>query len=66
MMPKGGQAQEGMAKMMSAQTTYVLPIISVVIALKLPAGLPLYWVVTTLFGVAQQYWINRNLPKLAV
>ncbi len=60
MMPKQGQQQEGLAKMMSVQTTYVLPIISVVIAVKLPAGLPLYWIVTTLFGVAQQYIINSQ------
>lgn len=51
------------AKAMSIQTTYILPIISVVIALKLPAGLPLYWVVTTLFAVGQQYYILRKTPK---
>ena len=60
MMPKNKGAQDSTAKIMSMQTTYVLPVISVVIALKLPAGLPLYWIVTTLFGVAQQYWINRR------
>lgn len=60
MMPKNSSGQEATAKIMSLQMTYILPIISVVIAVKLPAGLPLYWVVTTLFGVAQQYWINRQ------
>jgi len=45
---------------MSVQTTYVLPVISAVIAIRLPAGLPLYWIVTTLFAVAQQYYILRK------
>jgi YidC/Oxa1 family membrane protein insertase len=48
--------------MMTVQTTYVLPIISMVIALRLPAGLPLYWLITTLFAVAQQYYIMRKHP----
>ncbi|HAG27611.1 TPA: hypothetical protein DCG61_02425, partial [Patescibacteria group bacterium] len=38
----------------------VLPIISVVIAWNLPAGLPLYWIVTTLFAVGQQYYIQKT------
>lgn len=60
MMPKNTGQQDATAKAMSLQTTYVLPIISVVIAIKLPAGLPLYWVVTTLFAIGQQYWMNRK------
>ncbi len=60
MMPKNTSQQDATAKAMSLQTTYVLPIISVVIAIRLPAGLPLYWIVTTLFAIGQQYWINRQ------
>lgn len=48
------------AKAMAMQTTYVLPVLSAFIALRLPAGLPLYWIVTTLFAVAQQYYIMRK------
>ena len=59
LMPKttGGDAT---TRAMSLQTTYVLPIISVFIALRLPAGLPLYWIITTLFAVGQQYYIIRK------
>ncbi len=57
MMPKSGQQQDATMKAMSLQTTYVLPFVSVFIAIRLPAGLPLYWVVTTLFAVGQQYYI---------
>jgi YidC/Oxa1 family membrane protein insertase len=56
------------AKIMNLQMTYILPIISVVIAWRLPAGLPLYWIVTTLFAVGQQYYIqkiHKPSPNLA-
>jgi len=62
MMPKTAGA-DTTAKALQLQTTYVLPVISVIIAIKLPAGLPLYWIVTTLFAVAQQYYIMRQQPK---
>lgn len=50
------------AKAMSIQTLYVLPLISVFIAWRLPAGLPLYWIITTLFAIGQQYYIMRKHP----
>lgn len=59
MMPKT-PGQDTTAKVMAMQTTYVLPVLSVFIAMKLPAGLPLYWIVTTLFAVGQQYYIIRK------
>lgn len=62
MMPKT-ENQDATAKALSLQTIYVLPAISVFIALKLPAGLPLYWIVTTLFAVGQQYYVARTHPS---
>lgn len=62
MLPANPGNQDATAKAMQLQTTYILPIISVIIAIKLPAGLPLYWIVTTLFAVAQQYYIMRKKP----
>lgn len=50
------------AKAMAVQTTYVLPLITVFFAWTLPAGLPLYWIVTTALVIAQQYYIMRK-PK---
>lgn len=47
-------------KALQWQTMYFLPIVSVVIAWTLPAGLPLYWVTTTLFGIGQQYYVRRQ------
>jgi YidC/Oxa1 family membrane protein insertase len=48
------------AKALNIQMLYILPIISIVIAWRLPAGLPLYWIVTTLFAIAQQWYINKT------
>lgn len=64
MMPKTG-SQDATAKAMSWQTTYFLPLISVYFAMKFPAGLAVYWVVTTLFAVGQQYYIMRKQPKIS-
>ncbi len=66
LMPKVSGQQDATVKALTMQTTYVLPVISIVIALRLPAGLPLYWVVTTLFAVGQQYYIIRQQPKVTV
>jgi YidC/Oxa1 family membrane protein insertase len=52
--------QDATAKALNVQMMYVLPVISVIIAWTLPAGLPLYWIVTTLFAVAQQYYIQKT------
>lgn len=52
--------QDKTAALMNAQLVYFMPIITVVIAASLPAGLSLYWVVTTLFAIAQQYYIMKK------
>jgi YidC/Oxa1 family membrane protein insertase len=38
------------------QMTYFMPLMTVFIACSLPAGLSLYWVVITLFGIIQQHF----------
>jgi YidC/Oxa1 family membrane protein insertase len=60
MMMSKTASTDATAKAMQVQTTYVLPVISIVIAMSLPAGLPLYWIVTTLFAIGQQYYIIRK------
>lgn len=46
--------------MMGRQMTYFLPLMTVFIAWGLPAGLPLYWLVITLFGIGQQYFTSSQ------
>lgn len=62
MTPAPGANADPTAKMMNVQITYILPIISTIIALRLPAGLPLYWTVTTLLLILQQRLISRKQP----
>lgn len=47
------------AKIMT-QMTYMFPVLTVFIAFNLPAALPLYWSVTTLFAIGQQYFMMRH------
>lgn len=58
--PKAKGQKDKTASFMNAQMLYFMPIITVLIAFRLPAGLSLYWVVTTLFAIAQQYYIMKK------
>lgn len=51
----------GMGSMMQKQMLYVMPLFSALIALKLPSGLVLYWVVSTVVSMAQQLFVNRSV-----
>lgn len=44
----------------SSQLTYIMPVVTVVFALGFPAGLALYWIVSTLFAIGQQWYIMRK------
>jgi len=45
---------------LNKQMLYFMPLFTVFIAWKLPAGLTLYWVVMTLVGILQQYLILKK------
>ena len=47
-----------MATSMQQQMVFMMPIMTVVFALQFPAGLALYWVVTTAFSLVQQLVIS--------
>lgn len=53
-------AMSSFQNIFSSQMTYFFPIITVMIAMKLPSALALYWVVTTICTVLQQWWIYRS------
>jgi YidC/Oxa1 family membrane protein insertase len=48
----------GMAASMQQQMLYMMPIMTVFIAAKFPSGLAVYWVMTTVFSIGQQYFIS--------
>lgn len=58
------QDASSIAANFSSQMVYMMPIMTVLIAIKLPAALPLYWIVTTLFMIIQQKMLSRHKVKL--
>jgi len=62
--PKDGSKSDP-GTMVSSQMMYLMPIFTIFIAGKLPAALPLYWIITTLFGIGQQWWAAKG-PKIEV
>lgn len=53
-------ASDNPALKMSRQMVYFFPIMIVFISWKLPAGLVLYWIVTTAFSLFEQMYIKRH------
>lgn len=51
---------EDMAAMVNKQMMYVMPIMTLIIGIKLPGGLTLYWFVMSLLTVLQQWWMMRK------
>lgn len=43
---------------------YFMPVFMAWIALKMPAGLPLYWVVFNILGILQQLYVNKSKDAL--
>ena len=49
------------SSLMSHQIVYFMPLITIFIAWNLPAALPLYWIVITLFGIVQQHFTKAEI-----
>lgn len=59
----GGAGGSGLQGMMGKQMMYVLPFVTFFIAQSFPAGLVLYWFITTVFSFGQQAFINKIMKK---
>jgi YidC/Oxa1 family membrane protein insertase len=58
---KENQKEEDIAEMavtMQQQMMYLMPVMTTVIAISLPSGLALYWIVGTVFTVVTQYFVS--------
>jgi len=55
-----GAKDESMMAGMNKQMMYFMPVLTVIFGLQFPAGLTLYWLFSTLFTVAQQYYIFKQ------
>lgn len=55
-----GGKDEDMAAMMNKQMLYVMPVMTLIIGIRLPAALSLYWFFSTMLMVVQQWYIFRT------
>ena len=63
--PAGAKDEDTMA-MMNKQMLYFMPIMTVFIGMSLPAGLTLYWFLSTLFTALQQLYMFKKKQKIGV
>lgn len=50
-------------KAMNQAMKYVMPLVIGVMSVSFPAGVAVYWGMSTLFGIAQQLWVNKMTPS---
>jgi YidC/Oxa1 family membrane protein insertase len=55
---KEADSMSDMAVTMQKQMVFIMPVMTGIIALRFPAGLVLYWIVSTLFSLVQQYTVS--------
>lgn len=60
MMMSKSVSNDPTTKALNMQALYFFPVITIVFAWRLPAGLPLYWIVNTLFAILQQWYIMKK------
>jgi YidC/Oxa1 family membrane protein insertase len=69
MMPKAvsksQNATEDFSQIMSKQMLYLGPVMTLFIGIKFPAGVVLYWFVSTVFSVVQQYYLTERKAELS-
>ncbi len=59
-LPPAASGKNDFAQAMNKQMLYLGPLLTLFIGAKFPAGLPLYWLVMTLFMIGQQYLVTRE------
>lgn len=68
LLKKANEKEEDIAEMastMQQQMMFMMPIMTGIIALRLPSGLALYWIMGTLFSIVTQYFVS-GLGGIAV
>jgi len=65
LMPPKPKKSADVSSAISHQMTYFMPIFMVFITLSVPGGVALYWVVTSLFSIGQQYFLMKKKNHLS-
>jgi YidC/Oxa1 family membrane protein insertase len=60
--PAGGTPSQ--AEKMARQMVFIGPLITIFIFYNLPAAVGLYWLVSSLFSIVQQYIVNKKVQKI--
>jgi len=58
-----GAKDESMLASMNRSMMYMMPAMTILIGVKLPGGLTLYWVTVTVFSILQQWWVFKSTKK---
>lgn len=61
--PKTQTDKADPAAMMSRQMVFLLPITTLLIGRSMPAALIVYWIVTTVFSLGQQWYVNKEIKS---
>jgi len=51
------------AMAMNRQMTFLFPIMTIFIGRSLQSGLVVYWIITTIFSIGQQWYVNKNIKN---
>lgn len=62
--PKKDSKAPDFSQMMNKQMLYLGPLLTLFIGIKFPAGLALYWLVSTLFAIGQQMYMEDRFELL--
>jgi len=62
-MPINKSKNAGPEGAINKQMIYMMPLMTVFLAISIPAGLTLYWVATTLLSILQQVYVNHEKRK---
>ncbi len=63
--PTENTGKPDFSEIMTKQMLYLGPLLTLFIGIKFPAGLALYWFVSTGFMIVQQYYLNKKDRKTA-
>lgn len=58
-----GSKDESAAAMVNKQMMYMMPIMTVIFGIQFPAGLALYWIISTAFTIGQQWYFLKFHKK---
>jgi|SRR5579885_1121847 len=64
--PTAKKPEEDFAVAFQKQSLYLVPVMIIFFSYRFPIGLSLYWNTFTIFGIIQQYFMQRNSKKSAI